>query len=1101
MQGSYDEAIRIAYQACELARQHLAPDDLEFGALLNNLAGLYVKTGDYTKAKPLFEEALEICRSSIGEQNTEFAAALNNLAIVCKKLGDYESAERLFKQAFEIVSGVVGEYHPIYAKCLLNLAGLYHELGDKAAIEMCEQAVEAQRKSSGKADPDFALSLNNLAVLYKDFGKYQEAEALFKRVLEMQGRMLGKEHPDFAKSLDDLGLLYEKLGDYRASEAFCGQAFEIRRVIFGERHPDFVESLKSLASIQYRKGDYATAAKLYMQAMRIWGEIAGQTNLGYALFLNNLALQYQELGNFATAEELYKQAIEITRNAVGERHPSYATCLNNIGLLYYLMCDDPKALQFQREAANVYLAVYGERHPAYAKSLNNLALALAGIGGDKNYKEAESLYQQVLEITRLTLGERHPDYAIGLSNLADLYYYNQDFSSAEEQLQKALDVCRAAVGERHPSFASILSSLSAVRYSTGDYEMAERLCRSAAETYSDSVGEQHNYYANCLKGLGMVCAATDRHEEALRLMQNVADIEDHYIGQIFSIGSETQRIAYLQFVRGSFDGLLSLVSQHLSHSKDAVLSAFDLALKRKAVGLEALAIQRDAVLSGAYPDLEPKLRELTTLRTQIAEKTLEGPGLEDFSTHRQRLAEWNTEKEILEKELARRIPEMNLEQALRNADRQVVAMALPEGTWLVEFVKFHLFDFKAVPARKEQLLKSARYCAFVLAAGEQNNVQMIDLGEAEPIDRMIATFRSSITGEAEEFKSRGLGGLPDENSSKDIGKALRVALFDRLLSALGDRKKLIIAPDGELTRLPFEALPNNYDRYLIDDYQISYVSAGRDTLRFGRASGTQRNAATVLAAPDFDLADESGGSRPEEFIRPRPLSRDLEGSELHFEQLSGMRAEGESIAGRLEVTPMLGESALDSHIKACISPRILHMATHGFFLKDQELDLDKITVPTASGMDRLSRAGVENPLLRSGLALAGANTWLGRGVLPRAAEDGFLFADDVMGMNLLGTELVVLSACETGLGEVRIGEGVLGFRRSFVVAGAKTLVMSLWKVPDGETRELMEVFYARILAGYPRAEALREAQLDLKANHKHAFYWGAFICQGDPYPL
>ncbi len=210
----------------------------------------------------------------------------------------------------------------------------------------------------------------------------------------------------------------------------------------------------------------------------------------------------------------------------------------------------------------------------------------------------------------------------------------------------------------------------------------------------------------------------------------------------------------------------------------------------------------------------------------------------------------------------------------------------------------------------------------------------------------------------------------------------------------------------------------------------------------------------------------------------------------------------------LGVRPWLKGNALEARIKKYRSPRILHFATHGFFLKDQERDPNKekhelgaFGFAEPGGMGRLSGLNLENPLLRSGLALAGVNTWLKGQSPPPDAEDGLLTAEDVTGMDLLDTELVVLSACETGLGEVRTGEGVFGLRRSFVLAEADTLVMSLWKVPDQQTRELMEEFYSRILAGEPRAKALKNAQMSIRYKHPHPFYWGAFICQGDPSPL
>jgi CHAT domain-containing protein len=248
----------------------------------------------------------------------------------------------------------------------------------------------------------------------------------------------------------------------------------------------------------------------------------------------------------------------------------------------------------------------------------------------------------------------------------------------------------------------------------------------------------------------------------------------------------------------------------------------------------------------------------------------------------------------------------------------------------------------------------------------------------------------------------------------------------------------------------------------------------------------------VVADPDFDL--DLDDAAPAEFLARR--SRALDPKQVHFDPLPGTYAEGEHIAAQLGVPPWLKATALKGRLKTFCSPRILHLATHGFFLEEQKYDASQ----GESGLGRLSHA-LENPLLRSGLALAGANTWLAGKPLPAEAENGILTAEDVSGLDLLSTELAVLSACDTGLGEVRIGEGVFGLRRAFVLAGVRTLVMSLWKVPDHQTQELMEEFYRRILTGEQCAGALREAQLAMKEKYAKPLYWGAFICQGDPGPL
>jgi CHAT domain-containing protein len=320
--------------------------------------------------------------------------------------------------------------------------------------------------------------------------------------------------------------------------------------------------------------------------------------------------------------------------------------------------------------------------------------------------------------------------------------------------------------------------------------------------------------------------------------------------------------------------------------------------------------------------------------------------------------------------------------------------------------------------------------------------------------------------------------------------AIRRALFDPLVAFLDGRKQLFVVPDGDLARLPFEVLPTDDGQHLIDEYSISYLGVGRDVLRFGVESMGQPGPPIIAADPDFDLGSAAGRRS---YNREEP-----------FERLNGTRAEGERISALLGAEPFLGARALETHVKSSRSPRVLHLATHGFFLPNAPREPNKERLALGSvespgyGLLAARLGHAENPLLRSGLALAGANTWLEGDAPPKEAEDGLLTAEDVTGMDLLATELVVLSACETGLGEVRVGEGVYGLRRAFVLAGAKTLVMSLWKVPDEQTRELMEDFYQRLLEGQPRAEALKEAQLAMKERYPDPLYWGAFVCQGSP---
>jgi hypothetical protein len=418
-----------------------------------------------------------------------------------------------------------------------------------------------------------------------------------------------------------------------------------------------------------------------------------------------------------------------------------------------------------------------------------------------------------------------------------------------------------------------LNNLAALFLEMGQPAEAEPLYTESLRIIAASLGDSSAEYVSSLHNLAILYAASGREATALDLMEEAARLEDQMVGRILAIGSESARMAYLRMLQCGVDAVLSLVLRHYATSAPAVGKALDLVLRRKAVVTEAMAIPRDAVLERRYPGLQGELKELAALRLQVARKALAGPGAEGPAAHRQLLGEWKDRKERLESELTGRIPEMNLERMLRAADRRAVARALPEDAALVEFVRFDVFDFTAVLARGERLWKPCRYIAFILRAGEPDQARLVDLGEAEPIDQMIAGFRRWIAGGLEGGDDPARGEWPADAAGPagiDDGSTLRAALFTPLAAALGDRTRLILAPDGDLARLPFEVLPMEDGRPLIDEYRISYLGAGRDVLRFGATSATEAREPVVLADPDFALAASPATAGPEPPSGGRP---------------------------------------------------------------------------------------------------------------------------------------------------------------------------------------------------------------------------------------
>ncbi|CAN5627351.1 hypothetical protein BH23GEM9_BH23GEM9_05140 [soil metagenome] len=572
----------------------------------------------------------------------------------------------------------------------------------------------------------------------------------------------------------------------------------------------------------------------------------------------------------------------------------------------------------------------------------------------------------------------------------------------------------------------------------------------------------------------LVVAGAGQHDDALELLQQCAELHDHSLLRVFPAAAERQRASFAGLLRHHHYAALSLVVSHFADSPLAVRWLHDLVLRRKGILTDALASQQATALGGRYPESAAALAELATLRYRLAQKYVGGVGDDAPELYRAQLREIERELERVEATLARDVPEAALEQRLLAGDAGQVAGALEPGSVLVELVRFTPIDFTAREALGEQRFADSRYVALVLPAGDAGSPMLVDLGAAAAIDGLVAEWRAEVTSETTPLDGR----VP--------GERLRRLVLDPVLERLPGCTRLYIAPDGDLSTLPFDALPLGEAGYIIDAYRISYLGSGRDALRLGRPAGPAGDA-IVFSDPLFDLGQESVAG----FEPAHP-----------FEPLPGAREEAEAVGALLGGWIYDGADASERNLEAVASPLVLHLATHGFFLPDpaHEAQPDEeapLVGSLAMRFDRLAQ--VPNPMLRSGLALAGANVWSQGGTPQPEVGDGILTAEDVAGLDLLETQLVVLSACETGLGDVHVGEGVYGLRRAFIVAGARTLIMSLWKVPDEETRELMETFYRELLEeGRSRGAALHEAQHALRRRYPDdPFVWGAFICQGE----
>ncbi|MCP2727639.1 CHAT domain-containing protein [Limnofasciculus baicalensis] len=1103
--GKYTQAGILARQALELARSSYGNEHPDVFTSLNNLAVFYQAQGRYKEAEGFYEEALKLSQYLLGDENAIVAKSLNNLGSLCHAQGRYREAEALLEQALNMRQCFLGNEDPDVAESLNNLASLYQVQGRyREAESLLQESLEITQRLVGNEHSDVAVSLINLAEIYREQGRYREAKTLLQQALNLLRHQFGHEHPDVATSLNNLGLVCQSEGLYSEAESFLEQALDLRRHLWGNEHDDVADSLNNLALLRQTQGRYSEAEPLYQQALGITQQLFGDEHPDIAQSLNNLALLYREQGRYQEAENLYKGALNLRINLFGDEHPDIAQSLNNLALLYRAQGRYQEAEPLLQEALKLWRNQLGEEHPTLADCMNNLAVLY---DNQRNYHKAAPLYKQALALWENRFGNENPFLASGLHNLASHYADQECYSEAKQLLEKALDMTRRLEGNEHP------------------------------------------HVAQSLNNLAVVLAATGYPNEALLQRIQANEIDTKVIRTVFAFSSENDRLAYLQKIRGKLDGFISLIYSHLLNSPHALQALLDLILKRKALTASALAAQNEALYSDRYPHLTEDFHKLRDLSEQIIHLTFSTPQTEDFTTYQQQLVQLQAEHNNLQKTLASQVPEIQLQEQLPN--RSDVAAELPAGSILIEFIRFDLFNFKAIPAKGEAQWQPARYLAFILPAGQPESVEMVDIGEAECIDSLIREFRELVSGAGKNQESQL--GMFSKRPPKlifreyhpQVGIKLRQAIFDKLRPALKEHKHLIIAPDGELNLVPFQIIPSDDtgEKMLMDEFTISYLTVGRDILR--QKIETKRPAsinALVFASPNFDLSAESvtSDAAPKQNIQTENLRECIANKPL--KDAKGTNILGERVAQKLKVASYLGSEALESYFKPLQCPRILLIATHGVFLPNQPED-PSLTVSYQRESSLLQRdrffGRVENPMLRSALALAGANTWAKGGKLPPQAGKGILFAQDIAGLDLWANEITVLSACETAIGDVAIGEGVFGFRRAFAVAGTKTLIMSLWSVNGWTTALLMERFFDNCESGLGRADALQEAQnylrnitvrelqqfelgqeilkqefnngreldatmLTRQAEDKplaHPYYWGAWICQGDTKPI
>jgi len=1063
--GDFPKAEAYYNETLEIRKEKYGKSSLEYAEIINNLAKLKLLKQEFTVVEDLLFLAMRIRKDKLGKMHSTYAECLNNLGYYYMMVNRMEDAKKSLFEATRILYNNPGENSRQYAESLFYI-GLYY--WSTADYEKSEQhyleSLSIMRKVLGKNHPYITTAHTAIITLYASTGKYDKAIALAQQVLtELEGHY-GKKHPEYAGVLLDMGSIYLKKGDLENSEKNLKLALKIMKEVLGENHNYFFYALNSLAIVYMDFGYYEKAEPLLIESLRLRKEQYGESGAPTLLAMSNLASYYMGLGNYPIAESLLYEALQKS----GDDETSFNKLpyiFINLGYICSQRGDYEQSVSFYSRAAEIQKKYLGEDHPEYLSTLGNLSIVLTEQKGDE--PQIEALLIEVLHKRKKILGEKHPDCLLALNNLAGYYERIGEYKKAGKLYMQGIENVKQTLSKNNPIYAQYIKNIGANMELTNDYKKAAYYYMEALENLRAHTKDNFaflsekerelfwnsaNYYIHFYRGFQY--RSKNKYPEFSSLI---------YDCELFAKGLllNSSQLIHRSFLESGNDELIELWNYILGIKKDLIETEEILRQGDRMIA-EKLSLDPDDDVQGTV--LNSGDKELIDIYQDIIEMKEELIKVEN---------------EIQQEEKKMIVESRALRKQYQDFDLrwQDIRDKLEEQDIAIEFIHFTDYDLK------NQMWGESRYCALLLRRNYEYP-QTIELCTEDELKLTI------------------------QQSNYDFSKIYPL-VWKPIEKHLENIKNIYIAPSGLLHSIPFAGIKKG-DHYLCDDYTIHNLLSTKDIIELKAQTGNAKETgeAVLFGAADFglSLSELINPDKDIQVLGYNNLSRGIL-DELDnqrgrsFDFLPGSREEV------LEIEKQLGEmnwktklyidkDATETRFKSLSStssPRLLHISTHGFYFpQPDQIQINK-SIATSSVQENIYRIS-NNPLMRSGLLFSGANhVWSGKEPLDNM-DDGILTAYEVSNMNLSNTELVVLSACKTGLGDINESEGVYGLQRAFRLAGVKSIIASLWAVPDLETSELMKEFYKQWTSTVSIREAFSKAQNKLKNKYPDKPYnWAGFV--------
>jgi CHAT domain-containing protein/tetratricopeptide (TPR) repeat protein len=1069
------EALDLVRRAIALKEKALGPEDARLVPSLKLEGSVLIDQGKYAEARRQLERALVLAVQAYGPDDRQVGRVQNELGNVLYNF-DLDSAEKHRREALRIFEVTDGPDSIEVANALNGLANCVSGRGQYAeAVELYRRSLRIRETTLGPRHQKVAQSCMNLGYLHLETGDYEEARIEMERALSIQEETIGRTNGQTIKTLMNLAILNCKLA------LGCQESWERAVALadegLGPDH-DISVTVRANYAASLAETDPEKARRLNEEAYAAYSRIFGPLHARSLWVLSNLGSGALRAGDLATAERLLQQAVSGL-----EKAPSAPPSI-------------------------------------FSGSLQELAKCRAESG---RAAEARALHERALAIFEKAVGPENTEVASSLGEYGTFLRGTGDLGGAEAAHARALAIREKSFGSGHPEVAESLFALADLKAERGRFDEAMALFKRALVIQEKARTPDDPRNAAGLRMYASFSLRSGNSRAALDASLRAESIADRLLKVTLAGLPERQALLLVAKTPSSLG--LAISSATRLNDPSATAKVLDAAIRSRALVLDEMAGRQRSLRETDEPGVARQLEAYNAARALLASLTVQGEDERFPEKSRRRIKAARADKDAAERALADRSWEFRRDRARAAAGLADVSSSLPRGGVLVGFVRYaHLSPASSASRKGKSAPPVDSYAAFVLRHGSPSPALVL-LGPADPIDSRAGFVRTSLAPTAAALGGRS---ALSEASYRKAAAALRDLVWSSLEAHVAGAKTVFIVPDGSLRLVSFAAFPAGADSYLVEKGPVlHYLSAERDLVTAGAATGA---GLLVAGAPDFDelpgpaatvpsVARQRDGSRASTSVLhrgPPPSCRNfaslrfvaLPAAQLEVKEVADIWSSGTSPSSGQPRQPghvgaplvLSGPAANERAIKESAPGRhVVHLTTHGFFLGD-------CPSSPAGGKANPGESGAvavytENPLLLSGLALAGANR---RGAALPGADDGILTAEEVASMDLSGVEWAVLSACETGLGEARSGEGLFGLRRAFQIAGARTLITSLWAVDDEASRRWMRALYERrLVGGLSTAESVREASLALLRERRavgqstHPFFWAGFVAAGD----